>query len=693
VLTDVVVGEAGTGDVSDGASPSTYRPHLDGLRAVAVYLVVFFHAGSGRLNGGYIGVDVFFVLSGFLVTQLLLRDIERSGSVRYSRFYARRFRRLLPAAFVALLVTAAVFAAIASPVEVADALGSFKAAFLYSTNWYFIHQATGYFGANITTNPVLHFWSLAVEEQFYLVWPLILGGAFLATRRLSRARQLHLIRIGVSVLAFVSLALALSWRTSNPNRAYYGTDARAYQLLAGALIALLPAAVISIQRFRRSTRIASAVSLVALVVFASEWVHLDAIERGIAATIIASALIVSLEGTSDGPVKRALSHPTVVYLGKISYGTYLWHWLVILVVIRTFHPSTGATIAIACLVATAMASLSFEILERPVRTWPRLDRHRRVVIATGLAVSLVSALVLIPRIMDPAHASAPVAQASTTVGFTPVPPGLDFKAAENDGGPFITCLNKPASACTVVKGTGRHILLMGDSHAWMMIPAFEDIARRENLTLSVSVRGGCPWQRDLYVLPVTVNGQTLRTSDCVAQKNDTYTRVIPELKPDVIAVMEVAHQDPRTVPFLGPDGHPLQNKSPTAVRWIEDTTARSLTALRADGRKVLIIEPIPIASINPLDCLSQAKVLEDCRYVANTAPDPIENFFRQAAKRNDDVVSADFDRLVCPFLPICDPLVNGKIVKRDGTHLTEAFAISIAPQIDAYLKQTGLLPR
>jgi peptidoglycan/LPS O-acetylase OafA/YrhL len=161
----------------------SYRPFLDGLRAVAVYLVVLFHAGSDRFSGGFVGVDVFFVLSGFLVTQLLLRDVEATGSVSFRRFYARRFRRLLPAAFVALVVTALVFAALASPVEVADALGGFKASFLYSANWYFIDQSADYFGADLATNPVLHFWSLAVEEQFYLVWPLLLGGLFAATRR------------------------------------------------------------------------------------------------------------------------------------------------------------------------------------------------------------------------------------------------------------------------------------------------------------------------------------------------------------------------------------------------------------------------------------------------------------------------------------------------------------------------------
>src|SRR5205823_3441127 len=146
-----------------------------------------------------IGVDVFFVLSGFLVAQLVLRGIAGRGTIRLRRFYARRFRRLLPAAFVALITTAIVFTAIASPAEVVDAVGSFKAAFLYVTNWYFIHQATGYFGADLTTNPVLQFWSLAIEEQFYLLWPLTLGGLFWATRRMNHPRRIRTIQIAVAV--------------------------------------------------------------------------------------------------------------------------------------------------------------------------------------------------------------------------------------------------------------------------------------------------------------------------------------------------------------------------------------------------------------------------------------------------------------------------------------------------------------
>src|SRR5205085_8502754 len=144
-------------------APLRYRPYLDGLRAVAVYLVVAFHSGLSQITGGYIGVDIFFVLSGFLVTRILVRDLASVGRVQWRRFYARRVRRILPAAVVALVATALVYATVASPSDMLGALGGFRAAFFYVGNWYFIRQSTNYFAADVNTSPVLHFWSLAVE--------------------------------------------------------------------------------------------------------------------------------------------------------------------------------------------------------------------------------------------------------------------------------------------------------------------------------------------------------------------------------------------------------------------------------------------------------------------------------------------------------------------------------------------------
>jgi peptidoglycan/LPS O-acetylase OafA/YrhL len=691
--TNTAVAESTAGESGGSESAAAYRPHLDGLRAVAVYLVVLFHAGSGSFPGGYVGVDVFFVLSGFLVTQLLLRDIARNNSIRFGRFYARRFRRLLPAAFVALTVTAIVYTAIASPAEVRAAVGSFKAAFLYSTNWYFIHSSTGYFGADITTNPVLHFWSLAVEEQFYLLWPLALGGAFALTRRMDAARQMRTIRIAVAVGAVASAMWALWLRNSDPNRAYYGTDTRAYELLAGAFLALVPGLLVRAKTYRRAMQAATTVSIAALLVVASSWVTFDAIVRGIVVTIITCVLIVSLEAADGGLAQRALSTRAAVYLGKISYGTYLWHWLVILVVIKTFHLSTISTVGIAALVATALASLSFEMLEHPVRTSHLLDGHRRMVIAGGLTVSVLSALVLIPQIVDPASAAAPTASGSTVSGFTPVPESPSWRDAKAGDGPLLNCLGKPVSDCTIVHGTGKHILLIGDSHAWMLIPTFRAMARADNLTLSVSVRGGCPWQLDVYAPAIQAFGTTISPKVCQQEKADLYNRVLPALHPDLVVAVNFGYENPRQhVLFTDASGHALLFQRPAAVAEVETATTRSLARLRAGGRKVVLVEPIPWAPIDPVACLSKARVLQACRYTSPVKPDRLERFYRQLARQDSGVYAADIDRLVCPFLPICDPIVNDQIVKQDGTHLAVKFAESIAPALNTYLKQLGALP-
>jgi peptidoglycan/LPS O-acetylase OafA/YrhL len=677
--------------VADDRGPTTgYRPHLDGLRALAVYLVVLFHAGNRAFSGGYIGVDIFFVLSGYLVTALLLRDLLGTGRIGFARFYSRRFRRLLPAAFVALIVTAFVYVAIASPLEVSDAVGSFKAAFLYVTNWYFIHQATGYFGADITSNPVLQFWSLAIEEQFYLLWPLALGALAWFTRRLEPRRRHVVVPAIVAAAALASAVWALSLRHSDPNRAYYGTDARAYELMAGALLALLPRILRSARRHERTARVVAGVGIAGLVLLATSWIHLDAIERGIAVTVVTVAFLVAIESGSDGLVARGLSLPTVVYLGKISYGIYLWHWIVVIVAARSFGLGTTTTV-IVVLVSTALASLSYQLLEQPVRTSKRLDGRKRVVIFAGLATSVVAALVLVPSIVNASDAQRPQL-GGTTTGFTPTP-ALDWAAAKQDLAPFTNCYGKPVAACTIVQGTtGPHLLLIGDSHAGTLIPTFTEIARREHATLSVSVHGGCPWQQDLFAIPINVNGTKLSTSDCQELKDDFYDRVLPEMHPDVIFTMNVDHEDPHALPFLGPDGKPLGSRAPAAVRWMRETTTASLAKLRATGAKVALLEPIPVAPFNPLDCLSRSKYLEDCRYVANATPESLETDYRDLAKKDPDVYDVDLDRLVCPFLPICDPIVDGQIVKWDGTHLTARYAQSIAPRLDAYLRQSGILP-
>jgi peptidoglycan/LPS O-acetylase OafA/YrhL len=671
-----------------------YRPYLDGLRAVAVYLVVLFHAGADRFSGGFVGVDVFFVLSGFLVTRLLLRDLVGGGRIRLSRFYARRFRRLLPAAFVTLIVTALVYTAVASPVEVLDAVGGFKAAFLYVTNWYFIAQAAGYFGADVSNNPVLHFWSLAVEEQFYLLWPLLLGGLFVAVRRFG-ARQYRALQIIIATAAATSLAWAWVLRTTNPDRAYYGTDARAYQLLAGALLALTPGLIARAARHPKATRITAAAALAVLVITATSIIDLDAIQRGTLIAAITVTLIAALEATHTGPTTRLLSRDTIVYLGRISYGTYLWHWPVILLLTRVYQPPTLALIALTVLIATGLASLSYQLLEQPIRISALLDRHRRAVIAVGLATSITAALLIIPAITKPTTNTTATAANLTTTGFTPVPKDLDFAKLRVDYPPLPNCLDKPPEACTLVHGTGAHVLIIGDSHAAMLIPTLTAIAQTENLTLSVDVLGVCPWQRNLYVVQYQAEGEEAHSQGCGQFKNDMYDRVIPALNPDIIITMNRSYELPnQPVAYIGDDHAPLTNGSPAYNELLERTTRDSVAQLRAGNRRVVLVEPIPYRwkpGFDPVTCLSSAVVVESCTYVVDPGKTGLENLYQRIDTEDDHVWALDLDKLVCPYLPICDPIVNHQVVKFDLSHLTAGFANSLAPDVDAFLKQNSVL--
>ncbi len=685
---------------ADGRVGVGYRPHLDGLRAVAVYLVLLFHAGADRFSGGFVGVDVFFVLSGYLVTQLLLRDLVSRGSIRFGRFYSRRMRRLLPASLATLLITGVVYSAIASKAEVASSVNAFKAAFLYVANWFFIRRSTGYFATDVNTLPVVHFWSLAVEEQFYLLWPILLGTLFAVARRFGH-NAWRFMQVIVAAGALCSMLAALSLASHHLDRAYYGTDTRAYELLAGAFIALTPG-IVQRARGRRFVGLVAGIACAAVVILATSFVHVNAVQRGVATTIAAVTLIVCIEAASAGPVNRILSSSPAVYLGKISYGTYLWHWPVLVVAFSVTNQSISpiSAFGIAALAGTGIASLSYQILEHPIREQRLLDRMSPAVIATGLVVGIVSALVIVPAILDSGRQSGGAASAAPQPGLTPTP-ALDFDKAKTDLGgelkgvkflPHWNCEGMDVSACTIVKGSGVHILVVGDSHAWAMFPTFAKIAQEKGLSLSTDVTGGCPWQRRVFDAN-PVPSDPSRAKRCLDYKKDLYGRVIPQLKPDLIVVIDNDYNTRRPGTIYDADDKPIDVRGESErLSRIKTETQRSLTEMEKSAKKILIVEPLPTAPVknDPFLCLTRSKYLENCQFTAPTSSLPLKKMYRGLAD-NKRVYVADFDKLVCPALPVCDPVVNGIIVRWDIQHLTPRFALSIAKPITAYLQDLRLI--
>ena len=656
-----------------------YRPHLDGLRAIAVYLVVAFHAGLARATGGFVGVDVFFVLSGYLVTTVLLRDVEEQGRIRLARFYARRVRRLLPAAVVALVVTLVAYSALADPVAFAAARSAAKASFLYVANWFFVRRSADYFATDSAENPFLHFWSLAVEEQFYLAWPLLLVGLTALARRLPGSWR-RWVQGAVAVAALGSVTLALAWRGTSLDRAYFGTDTRAYQLLAGALLALTPGVI---RRLARRVGLADAmagVALMALMVVSSSWWRTGPIVRGVATTVAALVVIAGIEAAARGWLARGLGLAPVVYLGRISYGTYLWHWPVI-VILREVRPmSVHSVFLVSCLVATGIAALSFELLERPVRTWKLLDRRPLPVAFSGLAVGVLAVLLLVPALPENgARRVAPVTDAAVTSHLTPVPDSLDLGAVYfANSRDFTECVGKAAEACTVHRGRGPHIMLLGDSTMHALVPAFKEMAEEHDLTLSLGTRPGCPWPAGIYVLNAEIR------ASCRKIKEDLYARVIPALHPDVIFAMDSSN---------GPGVDVSQQPRQATASAYHDAIVASVPELAADADAVVLIDSLPKDyTSNPRECLATARFVEQCRFQANTEPTWTETLARTVADANPGVRTLDIDDWACPMLPECDAMVGGKVVWWDGQHLAHDYVVARAEDLYRRLVGEGILP-
>ncbi len=379
----------------------TYRRDIDGLRAIAVGLVVAFHAGVPWVPGGYVGVDVFFVISGFLITGLLVDELERTGTISLADFYARRIRRLLPLSTLVLVAAAIITAVVLPPLTHSSIADDIRSAALWVSNWHFAAGATQYM-TDTQQSPVLHYWSLSLEEQFYVLWPLLI---LLVVRTLPRWGAMGRRRLA-TVLAIVlggSLLLSLVMTSWAGPWAYFGLQTRAWELAVGAALAL------AAHRFSQLTL--PAASLLGwlglgLVVVAALTYTRATPYPGIAATVpVLGAALVLVSGARTrgiGP-SAPLSHPVTVYVGRLSYGWYLWHWP-LLVAAAALAPTvaddgTGDNpsapwpyVATAVVVSFALAALSRRLVEDPVRRSPTLLASRRTTFAVGAALTVTSLL-------------------------------------------------------------------------------------------------------------------------------------------------------------------------------------------------------------------------------------------------------------------------------------------------------------
>ena len=355
-----------------------YRPGLDGLRALAVAGVVLYHAGVSWMPGGFLGVDVFFVLSGYLITSLLLAERRREGSVGFKAFWLRRARRLLPAVLLVVFVCLLAASTIARD-DLARTRGDALASLVYLTNWHLIAASHSYFNAFGRPSLLQHLWSLAVEEQFYLFWPLILLGS------------LKLVGRRGTVLLTVVLALsstALMWGLYNPNqdpsRVYYGTDTRASTLLVGALLAFAwPLGGFRDEVSRRAARVLDGIGCLALAGVLAFFVRVQdyapwLYRGGFLLVALCTAVLIAVVVHPASALGRALGTRPLRWIGVRSYGIYLWHWPVMMLTRPGIDvPWRGTLVILAQIALTvALAALSYRYVEMPVRSGSAQRRLR-----------------------------------------------------------------------------------------------------------------------------------------------------------------------------------------------------------------------------------------------------------------------------------------------------------------------------
>jgi peptidoglycan/LPS O-acetylase OafA/YrhL len=512
-------------DPSRKAAQSGFRPEIQVLRAIAVGIVVVYHLWPGRLPGGFIGVDVFFVISGYLITSHLLRSSMRPGGLRLLSFWGNRARRLLPLASVVLLVSVGLVLAFLPQSEWRANLRNIIAAALYVENWSLASSSVNYLEQD--QQPVIsqHFWSLSAEEQFYIVWPLVLLLAIFLARRIRGgggrrstfdsagarlATRIRLFGLGAIGLIFVLSLLASLWLTNaEPGLAYFATTTRAWEFAAGGLLAFVPHAGFETAPPRRALVVRTAASWVSVVlIFGSAFLITETTPfPGIAALVpVMGTCLFLWAGNVPGPLSPAATSRIrpLTYLGDISYGIYLWHWPLIIVAPFVLGSPMDTFSKLAVIALTiALAAISKTTVEDPFRfgaVWRVTVRRSFYPAAVGmLAVTALTGSVIVG--MDQASAAAARQQAAipapsvaaTTAPETPLTPLVADR--KQDFGVMYDCFDmagkEPLSCEYGNPDSEFSVAIAGDSHAAHLIPAVKSLVEQRGWRLTTYVGMSC----------------------------------------------------------------------------------------------------------------------------------------------------------------------------------------------------------
>jgi peptidoglycan/LPS O-acetylase OafA/YrhL len=687
---------------ADQAAHGSFRVDVEGLRAIAVVLVMLYHAGVPGFGGGYLGVDVFFVLSGFLITRSLVAEAESTGTVQLRRFYARRVRRLLPASALVIGLSALAVRLWLPITAWRDFGGDVVAAALYVLNWRLAARSVDYLAEDVAASPVQHVWSLAIEEQFYFIWPaLIILALAIAARRSRPVRQVAgiVLLVGVVVPSFVWSVVT---SRVDPAAGFFDTRTRLWELGLGALVAIVAPFVGSLAgRAASLVRAAAAAALLLAAVTVDEsaaWPGYLALT----ATVPTAVLLLVLPRDGVG-VDRVLALRPMQRVGAWSYSMYLWHWPPLALLAAAGFELSVAQACLVTLASVVPAVVSYYALEQPLRYQPGLSAVPMRSLAFGLVLTVVGVLAglgvvtAVDRELRETELTTP-AQVPVRDGRAGA--GWLLDGATQDE--LLTALDEvttiePAPALAtddipVTYGMGCHVrhdagdpilcrfgdragdvkvALVGDSKAAQWMPAIDAVATDNGWQLLHLTKSACAFS--FAVSPYDDEPKRQRCSEWVRATID----VLAEESPDVVLVSQfVSHGFGEG----GGDGEVGGAAGPEMVAGMLDVYR---DVEERTGARVVVLMDNPLPPFSVYECV--AEHLDDLRACA--FPRDLNSGGRaaqRAAVAGGAIAVLDLVDLICPT-ETCAPIIGGVLVYRQDSHLTDTYVRTTADGLAARL--------
>ncbi|MFV0496351.1 acyltransferase family protein [Mycobacterium sp.] len=684
-----------------------FRPDVEGLRAVAVIAVVAFYARIPGMAGGYIGVDIFFVISGFLITGQLWREAATTRTIALGRFYAGRARRLLPAAATVAVFTAIATAVVLPPLQARRAFVDGIASMLYVGNYRFAAQGADYLTSDRPPSPFQHYWALGVEEQFYLVWPALIIGTVWLLGRLRRQMVSGTVpyAVALATVGASSLAAAVIWTQVSPSWAFFSLPTRAWELAAGGLVAL------TIDQWKRLPLLPAAVAgwagLTLILLTGTQLVpHTPYPGTSALLPVLGAVMIIGAGSVTGGMgVGRLLCPPPMRAIGRMSYSWYLWQWPVVLLLPRLLGDPGGLPGRLAATTVSAgLAVITMHAVENPGRFAAALRRSVKnslAVAGAASAAAVCACAALLTAVPVPMGLGSPAPQARTD----PMPPdaaareaavhhafakvrqlvatSAGLRAVPSNLYPPLSVVpvDKPAVFVNGCLRSWREVgqdecaggdtassttvALIGDSHAAMWEPALRQVAKQRHWRLETMTKVTCPF----LDIPTRSPYLGRRYTECEKWRGEIMGRVADEHPPLVVLGMSRRYRS----------GFGFSSYDHA---WIEKL-ALVVKTLRAMGSDVLVLGPVADPQSSVPTCLSAHRNAPGaCAPKRSVALDADGIAAEQRATHTAGGTYVDLTDLFC-IADDCPVIVGNTLVFRDDNHITTEYSHLLAPVVDA----------